>query len=56
MDTRFNYHGNPVAAKFVKHVVSASKVVTGSTLPTTTQEVSRRSGEDSCDQGKPGTP
>jgi AhpD family alkylhydroperoxidase len=37
MDARFNYSGNPVAAKFVKYLISAGKVVTDSTLPAATQ-------------------
>jgi AhpD family alkylhydroperoxidase len=37
MDARFNYYGNPVAAKFQKYVNSAGKVVTDSTLPAATQ-------------------
>ena len=37
MDARFNYYGNPVAAKFQKYVNSAGRVVTDSTLPTATQ-------------------
>ncbi|XVQ07017.1 carboxymuconolactone decarboxylase family protein [Spirillospora sp. CA-255316] len=39
MDARFNYYGNPVGAKFVKHIISASKVVVDSTLPAATQEL-----------------
>jgi AhpD family alkylhydroperoxidase len=37
MDARFNYYGNPVAAKFQKYINSAGRVVTDSTLPTATQ-------------------
>ena len=37
MDARFNYYGNPVAAKFQKHINAAGKVVTDSALPTATQ-------------------
>ena len=37
MDARFNYYGNPVAAKFQKYFNSAGKVVTDSTLPAATQ-------------------
>ena len=37
MNARFNYYGNPVAAKFQKHINSAGKVVTDSTLPAATQ-------------------
>jgi AhpD family alkylhydroperoxidase len=39
MDARFNYLGTTVAAKFVKHINSAAKVVTDSTLPAATQEL-----------------
>jgi AhpD family alkylhydroperoxidase len=39
VDARLNYLGNPVAAKFVKYIISAGKVVTDSTLPATTQEL-----------------
>jgi AhpD family alkylhydroperoxidase len=39
MDARFNYLGTPVAAKFVKYIVSAGKVVSDSTLPAATQEL-----------------
>jgi AhpD family alkylhydroperoxidase len=37
MDARFNYYGNPVAAKFQKYINSAGKVVTDSALPSATQ-------------------
>src|SRR5919109_3038719 len=37
MDARFNYYGNPVAAKFQKYINSAGKVVIDSTLPVATQ-------------------
>jgi AhpD family alkylhydroperoxidase len=37
MDARFNYYGNPVAAKFQKYINSAGKVVTDSALPSGTQ-------------------
>jgi AhpD family alkylhydroperoxidase len=37
MGARFNYYGNPVAAKFQKYINSAGKVVTDSTLPAATQ-------------------
>ncbi len=37
MDARFNYYGNPVAAKFQKYINSAGKVVTDSTLPAATR-------------------
>nr|WTB28991.1 carboxymuconolactone decarboxylase family protein [Streptomyces sp. NBC_00830] len=39
MDARLNLFGNPVAAKFLGHIVSAGKVVSGSTLPAATQEL-----------------
>ena len=39
MDARLNLFGNPVAAKFLKHIVSAGKVVSDSTLPAATQEL-----------------
>lgn len=32
MDARLNLFGNPVAAKFLGHIVSAGKAVSGSTL------------------------
>jgi AhpD family alkylhydroperoxidase len=37
MEARFNYYGNPVAAKYMKYIQSAGKVVTDSTLPEATQ-------------------
>jgi AhpD family alkylhydroperoxidase len=37
MDARFNYYGNPVAAKFQKYINSAGKAVTDSALPSGTQ-------------------
>ncbi|WP_274564852.1 carboxymuconolactone decarboxylase family protein [Streptomyces spiramyceticus] len=39
MDTRLNLFGNPLAAKFLRHINSAGKVVTDSTLPAATQEL-----------------
>ena len=39
MDARLNLYENPVATKFVKHIVSAAGVVTNSTLPASTQEL-----------------
>jgi AhpD family alkylhydroperoxidase len=39
MDARLNLLGNPVAAKYLKHVISAGKVISDSTLPTATQEL-----------------
>ncbi|MEV6230368.1 carboxymuconolactone decarboxylase family protein [Saccharopolyspora shandongensis] len=39
MDARLNLFGNPVAGKFVKHLVSANKAVSESELPAATQEL-----------------
>jgi len=39
MDARLKLDGNPVLGKFVKHIVSADKVVSDSTLPAATQEL-----------------
>jgi AhpD family alkylhydroperoxidase len=39
MDARFAHHSNPVGAKVVKHIVSASKVVSDSTLPAATRHL-----------------
>ncbi|MGW5361024.1 carboxymuconolactone decarboxylase family protein [Actinopolymorpha pittospori] len=39
MDARLNLFGNPVSAKALRHIVSASKVVSDSTLPTTIQHL-----------------
>jgi AhpD family alkylhydroperoxidase len=39
MDARFDYHASPVAAKVVKYIVSAGKVVSDSTLPAATREL-----------------
>ena len=39
MDARLNLFGNPVAGKFLKHIVSAGKVVSDSTLPAATREL-----------------
>lgn len=39
MEPRLDYHGNGVAAKFIKYINSAGKVVSDSTLPATTQEL-----------------
>jgi AhpD family alkylhydroperoxidase len=39
MDARLNLLGSPVAAKVVKHIISASKAVSDSTLPATTREL-----------------
>ncbi|GAA5023775.1 carboxymuconolactone decarboxylase family protein [Streptomyces siamensis] len=35
MDARLNYYGNSVGTKVLKHLVSASKVLSDSTLPAT---------------------
>jgi AhpD family alkylhydroperoxidase len=39
MDARLNMFDSPVGAKFWKYIVSASKVITDSTLPASTQEL-----------------
>lgn len=39
MDARLNLFGNPVAAKVLKHIIAASKVLDDSTLPRLTQEL-----------------
>lgn len=39
MDARLDLFGNPYAAKILKHVVSATKVLADSTLPPATQEL-----------------
>ncbi|MFC9648561.1 carboxymuconolactone decarboxylase family protein [Streptomyces sp. NPDC059892] len=39
MDARLNLFGNPIAAKALKHIVAAGKVLSESTLPATTQEL-----------------
>ncbi|MFF4544711.1 carboxymuconolactone decarboxylase family protein [Streptomyces sp. NPDC001435] len=39
MDARLNVFGNPVAAKVLRHINSAGKVVSDSTLPAATQEL-----------------
>ncbi|KAB8189037.1 carboxymuconolactone decarboxylase family protein [Nonomuraea phyllanthi] len=39
MDARLDHHGNPVAATFLKHIVSAGTAVTGSALPAGTQQL-----------------
>ena len=41
METRLNLLGSTVTTKFVKYLVSASKVVTDSALPPATQELVR---------------
>ena len=39
MDARLNLFDNPVAAKMMKHIISAGKVIADSTLPAATQEL-----------------
>lgn len=39
MEPRLNYFGHSLAEKVVKHINSAGKVVSDSTLPATTQEL-----------------
>jgi AhpD family alkylhydroperoxidase len=39
MDARLNLLGSPVAGKFLKHIVSAGRVVADSTLPAATREL-----------------
>jgi AhpD family alkylhydroperoxidase len=39
MGPRFNYYGNPVAAKVVKHIAAANKIVADSSLPPATREL-----------------
>ncbi|HEV7647878.1 MAG TPA: carboxymuconolactone decarboxylase family protein [Actinophytocola sp.] len=39
MDARLNIHGSQIAGKLVKHLVAASQVVAGSSLPAATQEL-----------------
>jgi AhpD family alkylhydroperoxidase len=39
MDARLNLFGNPVATQFLKHLTSAGKVISDSTLPHATQEL-----------------
>jgi AhpD family alkylhydroperoxidase len=39
VDARLNLFTNPVAAKFLRHITAASKVVSESMLPTATQEL-----------------
>ncbi|TDD50385.1 carboxymuconolactone decarboxylase family protein [Saccharopolyspora elongata] len=39
MDARLNLFGNPVAGKFLKHLVLSEKAVSGSELPAATQEL-----------------
>ena len=39
MDARLNVFESPSAGKFLKHIISASKVLSDSTLPAATQEL-----------------
>ncbi|GAA4606564.1 carboxymuconolactone decarboxylase family protein [Actinoallomurus liliacearum] len=39
MDARFDHRSNPVAAKVIKYINSASRAVADSTLPTATQQL-----------------
>ncbi|WP_052851300.1 carboxymuconolactone decarboxylase family protein [Streptomyces avicenniae] len=39
METRLNLHASPLAPKLIKHLVSANKVVTDSTVPFATLEL-----------------
>ncbi|MFC9914523.1 carboxymuconolactone decarboxylase family protein [Streptomyces sp. NPDC127197] len=39
MESRLNYFGNPLAAKILKHINSAGKVASDSTLPAAIQEL-----------------
>ncbi|MFP1624468.1 carboxymuconolactone decarboxylase family protein [Streptomyces sp. 5K101] len=39
MDARLNIFGSPTAGTFLKHIVSAGRVVTDSALPAATQEL-----------------
>ncbi|MFE6808870.1 carboxymuconolactone decarboxylase family protein [Streptomyces sp. NPDC057681] len=39
MDARLNYYGNPLAGKALKHLFSASKALSDSTLPATIQHL-----------------
>jgi AhpD family alkylhydroperoxidase len=39
MDARINFYENPVAMKFAKHIISAGRVISESTLPAPTQEL-----------------
>jgi AhpD family alkylhydroperoxidase len=41
MDARLNLFANPVAAKFLKHIVSAGRSTDGASLPTSTRELVR---------------
>ncbi|MFF0739412.1 carboxymuconolactone decarboxylase family protein [Streptomyces sp. NPDC004111] len=39
MDTRLNFHANPVGAKYLKYLVSAGRSVMESSLPDVTQQL-----------------
>jgi AhpD family alkylhydroperoxidase len=39
MDARLNFLGSPAAAKLIKHINAAGKVISDSTLPAATQEL-----------------
>ncbi|SNT55663.1 hypothetical protein SAMN05216276_106218 [Streptosporangium subroseum] len=39
MEARLSLFGDPVVGKFLKHLISAGKVVSDSTLPAATQEL-----------------
>ncbi|HVA09946.1 MAG TPA: carboxymuconolactone decarboxylase family protein [Acidimicrobiales bacterium] len=39
MDARLNLYENPAATKFVKYIQAAAGVITGSTVPASTQEL-----------------
>jgi AhpD family alkylhydroperoxidase len=39
MEARLDLMGNPLAAKFLKYIISASKAISDSTLPAATQEL-----------------
>ncbi|MFD8724239.1 carboxymuconolactone decarboxylase family protein [Streptomyces sp. NPDC059629] len=39
MNARLNYYGNPFAGKVLKHLLSTSKELSGSTLPATIQHL-----------------
>jgi AhpD family alkylhydroperoxidase len=39
MDARLNYYGSPIGSKVAKHLISAGKVVSDSTLPTATKHL-----------------
>jgi AhpD family alkylhydroperoxidase len=41
MEARINYLGSPAAAELLKHFTAAGKVLSGSTLPASTQELVR---------------